>query len=173
MPDPKLLEAYKMAQQMDQQQAEAQDDYEKEQVDKFLKTIGMIESSGGKDFSHDLITSGMHKGHRASGTYGLMPNTVHEMLNRMQMEGKAEDDLMSLKDLSPDEMKQYIEQNPEAEQKLARYMAARALQRQGGDEEKAAYSWFQGHNLSPKDIESQNYQEHDYVKKFKKYRGEE
>lgn len=172
MPDNKKLEAYQMAEQMDEQQKEYQREMERDKLDRFLQTIGQIESSGGKNFDHQEIESGMHEGHRAAGTYGLMPNTVYEVLNRMRLEGPMQKQYSDLRQMEPDAVKQYIESNPEVEQKLAERLARRVLKNQGGDEEKAAYSWFQGHNLSPKDIEQRKYQEHDYVNKYKKYRGE-
>lgn len=170
--DEKLLKAYQMAKQMDEQQAEARQDERKEDVDSFLQTIGMIESSGGQNFNHDEIKSGIHKGHKAAGTYGLMPNTVIETLNRMRLEGQVDPELQSLQTMAPEKIKQTVESNSEIEEKLARYMANRALDRQRGNKEKAAYSWFQGHNLTPQEIEERNYQDHDYVKKYRKYRGE-
>ena len=65
-------------------------------------------------------------------------------------------------------MKVYIEKNPDIEEKLARSLASHVLQRQDGDEEKAAYSWLYGHNLSPRKIEKMDYQDEPYVKKYKK-----
>jgi hypothetical protein len=168
MPDPKLLEAYKMAQQMDQQRIEEEESQKRAEVDNFLNTIGMIESSGGQNFDHDLIKSGIHKGHKAAGTYGLMPNTVTETLNRMRQSGVSSPELESLRGLDPSSVKQTLESNPEIEKQLAEFMARRALDRQGTPE-KAAYSWFQGHNLTPEEIEARKYQDHDYVKKFRKY----
>ena len=113
----------------------------------------------------------MHKGHRAAGTYGLMPNTVYEVLNRIRRQGPMEAEHSALMDMEPDQVKKYLETNPEMEDDLARNLASRVLERQG-DEEKAAYSWFQGHNLTPEDIEKRNYQEHDYVQKYRKYKGD-
>lgn len=170
--DLKMKEALEMARQMDVQEADAQKDMRREMRDRFLKTIGMIESSGGKNFSHPMIHSGMHKGQRAAGTYGLMPNTVNEILDRMRQEGALSPELQSLQELGPRRVKEEIERNPELEQQLADRLAQHVLDKQGEDEEKAAYSWFQGHNLSPEEIEKRKYQEHDYVKKYKKYRDE-
>ena len=52
------------------------------QVKSFLKNISQIESRGGEDMNHPEIKSGIHKGTKAIGRYGLMPNTVGEVLNR-------------------------------------------------------------------------------------------
>ena len=172
MPDPKLLKAYRMAQQMDQQGQVEEETQRTDEVDSFLNTIGQIESSGGENLNHEEIQNGMHKGHRAAGTYGLMPNTISETLNRMRLSGEINPELQSLQGLDPAQLKATVESNPDIEQQLAKFVARRALNRQNLDQEKAAYSWFQGHNLSPQEIEERNYKEHDYVKKFNKYRGE-
>jgi len=172
MPDQKLLGAYQMAQQMDEQQVKASKEQEQDEINNFLRTIGQIESSGGQNFDHNEIQHGMHKGHRAAGTYGLMPNTINEVLNRMRLEGADISDLQHLRQMPPDQMKSHVEQNPDIERRIATELAKHVMDRQGGNEEKAAYSWFQGHNLHPKEVERQKYQEHDYVKKYKKYKGE-
>jgi hypothetical protein len=43
-----------------------------------LGAIGMVESSGGKNFEHRTISSdgSMHKGHTAGGMFGMMPNSA-------------------------------------------------------------------------------------------------
>jgi len=173
MPDDnqKLLDAYRQAQQMDSQQVDLENNQRGTEEDDFLNVIGQIESSGGKNFDHEMIQGGMHKGHRATGTYGLMPNTITETLNRMRMSGQITPELEGLSSLGPIEMKQAIETNPELEKLIARHMARQVLDRQGNDE-KAAYSWFQGHNLSPEQVEARDYGSHDYVNKFRKYKGD-
>jgi hypothetical protein len=40
----------------------------------------MIESSGGKNLNHRPMASGIHKGSRAGGYYGLMPETVRYVI---------------------------------------------------------------------------------------------
>lgn len=168
MPDDNYIKALKMAAEMD---AELQPQYQQLQNEDFLKIISMIESSGGKNFNHPEIESGIHEGHRAAGRYGLMPNTMKEIANRMAQEGKLSDEVQNITNLPADQMKAAIEKNPMYEQQLAEYLAGKVLERQHGDEEKAAYSWFQGHNLSPKEIEERGYKDHDYVKKFNEYRN--
>lgn len=167
--DDKLKAAYRLAQQMDDQGQEWEREQKEDQLDQFLNTIAQIESSGGRNFNHAEIQSGMHKGHRAAGTYGLMPNTVYEVLNRMRQQGEAKPEYSKLATMEPDRVKSYLETNPEVETALAKNLARRTLDRQG-DEEKAAYSWFQGHNLTPEEIEKRDYQDHDYVQKYRKYK---
>jgi len=164
--DKKLVEAYRMARQMDET---FQEDYTDEEVDRMLDTIAQIESSGGKNFNHAQIKSGMHTGTSAIGTYGLMPNTIQEIANRKRMAGELTPELEQVSKLPPDKMKQTLEANPDLEKAFARKLASEVLKKQPNDE-MAAYSWFQGHNKTPQQIKEENYQDHDYVKKYKKFR---
>ena len=81
---------------------ETMSDDQKQKVQRFLKTIQMIESSGGKNFNHPEIESGIHEGHRAIGNYGLMPNTVQEIATRMKRKGIQDDQLRNITSLPPD-----------------------------------------------------------------------
>ena len=144
----------------------------KAKIKSFLKNISNVESSGGKNFNHDLIQKGMHTGHKAIGRYGLMPNTVNEVLNRMRIKGTLTPELEKLNKLDATTLKSTLEQSPELEDQIAETLAERILERQQ-DEEKAAYSWHQGHNLTPDKITQQNYLDHDYVKKYNELKSDE
>lgn len=145
-------------------------DAEEAKIDNFLETIAMIESSGGKNFNHPEIKSGIHKGHSAAGRWGLMPNSMQEIYNRARRQGAASPEMSKAVKMKPDEMKAYVEQNPSVEKEFASYLARYVLDRQKGDEEKAAASWFWGHNLSPQTIEKRDYLNDDYVQKYRKYK---
>jgi ribosomal protein S27E len=41
-----------------------------------LGAIGKIESSGGKNLKHEMMNSGIHKGHTAGGIFGMMPHSA-------------------------------------------------------------------------------------------------
>lgn len=135
----------------------------------FLKAIQQIESSGGTNFKHPTMQAGIHKGQTAIGRYGLMPNTVNEVLVRMKRNGIITPELQQLEGLDPDTMKQTLEMNPGMEDQIAEVLANKVLDRQG-DEEKAAYSWNQGHNLPPERVDQSGYQDSDYVKRFNSVR---
>ena len=119
----------------------------------FLDKIAALESSSGKNTNHRTIASGIHEGDAAMGKYGLMPNTVN-LLDK------------SLSKLPNLAKKKKLEANPELEEKLASKLAEKVLANQGGDEQKAAYAWLEGHNLSAEDIIKRNYKDSDRVKKF-------
>jgi hypothetical protein len=138
------------------------------QVDEFLRNIGQIESAGGKNTNHPVIKSGIQKGDSAIGTYGLMPNTVDEIASKSK-----DPAINSLTDMSSAEKKDYIEKNPAVEKILATQLAEKVLANQGGDAQKAAYAWNQGHNLSPDSIVKRDYQNSDYVQKYNKAAGQQ
>lgn len=134
-------------------------------VKSFLGHISQIESRGGEDTSHPEMKYGIHKGTSAIGRYGLMPNTVSEVLNRMRINGALTPELEGLRGLAPEDMRKALETNPALEDQIAESLAGRVLDRQG-DDEKAAYSWNQGHNLTPEAVEQRGYKDSDYVQKF-------
>lgn len=143
----------------------------KPNIDKFLQKISQIESSGGKDTDHPTLKYGIHAGDQAIGRYALMPNTVRELVNRRKLQGTSTDQLQQVSEMSSPEMKDYIEQNPDVEDDLAKQLANKVIQRQHGDEDRAAYSWKQGHNLTPDDIPDESLEESPYVQKYRKLKG--
>lgn len=145
-------------------------DIQKMDLQGFLKVIEQIESSGGKNFKHPTMKEGIHAGHTAMGRFGLMPNTIYEIANRAKAAGGLTPSMKkaaAIKD--PVALKQYIERDPKIEREFAEQLALRLLEKHNNPD-KAAYSWNQGHNLSPETIEKRDYGNADYVKKFKKLR---
>jgi hypothetical protein len=142
----------------------------KQKRSSFLKTIKQIESGNGENYNHNLIQKGIHEGHKAIGGYGLMPNTVSEILNRKRLNHTLTPELDRLNELDPVTLKSVLEENPNLEEQIAEGLADHVLDRQGGDEEKAAYSWLNGHNLTPKAIATKPYKNSDYVKKYNTYK---
>lgn len=135
-------------------------------VNAFLDKIAKIESNSGTNFAHKEIKLGPQKGQTAIGTYGLLPNTVDEIISRSK-----DPELSNLSTMTPQEQKAYLETHPQEERRVAEHLAEHVLAKQGGDQEKAAYAWLHGHNLSPEKIEKKDYQSSDYVKKFNKISG--
>lgn len=170
MADNKLKESLELAKKMDKQGAEAAQDQRADEVKRFLDVISMIESSGGKNFDHKMLESGIHEGHRAIGHYGLMPNTVREVSNRLEREERLPEFLRQYPDMQAGEMKKALERQPDAENYLASELANKVLTQYGDDEEKAAYGWFQGHNISPESMEKRPYKEHEYVKRYNRFK---
>jgi len=138
----------------------------------FLERIKQIESSGGKNFNHPEITlDNLQKGDRAIGNYGLMPNTVKEIISRKRLKNEVTPEMVELYKLSPDVLKQTLEKNPNIEQHLAEELAKHSLEKQEGNEEKAAYSWLKGHNLNPEQITPEILDDSNYVQKYRNLRS--
>lgn len=139
----------------------------------FLQRIMQIESSGGKNTNHPEMESGIQAGTSGIGRYGLMPNTVKELINRRRQAGTMTPELQDLDQMAPRDMKAHIEANPDIEDDLAKSLATKVLQKQMGDEDKAAYSWTMGHNLNPDDISTEKMEDQStkggqYVNKFRR-----
>jgi hypothetical protein len=144
--------------------------FKQKMIDNFLNTISMNETSGGKNLKHSMVNHGIQKGSTAYGKYGLMPNTIREMANRM---GKKSP-LNFYNRLDDEKIASYLKKNPDHEKDFARFLAERQLDKYKGDEFKAAYSWNQGHNIPLESFSSKhkNFQDHKYVKDYienKKY----
>lgn len=146
-----------------------QKSYKNKKIDSFLKAISMNESSGGKNTNHKTMESGIHSGDAAIGRYGLMPNTVKEMANRMGRENP----LSIYSKMDNNKISQSIKKNPKHEVQIANFMANHLHDKFGGDESKMAYSWNQGHNLTNDHFQDshKDYKNHDYVQKYHKNRG--
>lgn len=143
----------------------------------FLNTISQVESSGGQNTNGKVLKHGIHAGTSAIGQYQLMPNTVKELINRRRQDNTITGEMADVDQMSPQDMKAYIEANPDFENDLANGLAKRVLQRQMGDEDKAAYSWKMGHNLNPAEITPDKMYNSstpggDYVEKFKRIKNQ-
>jgi len=134
----------------------------------FLSKIGQIESNSGQNLDHPMIHEGLQAGTSAIGKYGLMPNTVKELVNRRRVRGTSTPELQSLGQMNPDQMKAYIEANPGLEEDLANELATKVITRQQGDPDRAAYSWKQGDNLKPDQISDEQLDANPYVQKFRR-----
>jgi hypothetical protein len=143
-------------------------DPKQEKINNFLKTTSMIESSGGKNLNHPKIKSGIHAGDRAIGKWALMPNTVKELVGRMGQDP----DVSHYKNMDNKQLHAELSKKPEHQEKIVTFLASKLHDKFGGDENKMAYSWNQGHNLTNEhfNTDRKNYMDHDYVKKYNKFK---
>lgn len=137
-------------------------------IDSFLNTISMNESSGGKNLNHKQIKEGLHAGDSAVGQYGLMPNTIKEMAIRM---GK-DNPMYQYANMKNSAVTDSMKKNPEHENEIAKFMANHLHDKFGGDENKMAYAWNMGHNLTDDHFNTshKDYMNHDYVKKYQNHK---
>lgn len=130
--------------------------------DKFLNAISMIESSGGKNLNHRELKHGIHKGDRAIGIYGLMPNTILDLMNQRKKYNRF---LTPLKGLNKNLIVYEVKNRPLIQYGIAKTLANYLLKKHK-DPYKAAHAWHYGHNLSKISRKDLN---NNYLKKFRKY----
>lgn len=138
-------------------------------IDDYLYSVSGAESSFGKNTKHKKMTSGIHNNTSAFGSYGLMPNTVVEMANRMDRNNP----LKAYNKMSPTEIHQSLKENPDHEYKIAKFMANHLYDKHNGDLAKMAYVRTMGHNLAPEELEEggshANWKNHSYPQKVMKF----
>ena len=125
-----------------------------------LKALAEKESSNGYDIEHAPSTKGASPGDTAIGTYGLMPDTIQEMLSR-----KLDSNLENLKDAPDAEVKDTIEKDIDIpnylrrsghasiEDQLAGKLVEHVYNKQQGDIPAALGSWIAGHNTPPEKMQ--------------------
>lgn len=138
-----------------------------------LGVISQLESSGGKNIAHPTIETGLQEGQTAIGNYGLLPNTVREVLNSMKHRGAPiPPELQNTLPLTDKGLAGKLIEKPELQNAVAGDLMSRVLNRSGGDEDKAAYMWNTGHNLDPNSITPEKLDTNPYVEKFRKLRAQ-
>lgn len=156
------LEKQDLDRQLYQDQAEEKRLSREQDINAFLDNIAQIESSGGKNFNHKMVTdpSSMHYGKTAIGTFGFMPDTVKEIAIR-----NKDPKLQALLKMKDEQIKAALEMNPQLEREFASKLAEHVYDNQAGNLEKAAQAWYTGHNR--KKISDKELEKSDYVKKFR------
>jgi hypothetical protein len=135
--------------------------------DSFLWSISQVETSGGKNLNHPIVTSGPQKGQQAIGRWALLRPTINEFLDRQEkFRGHLPERLKRIRGMSRDQIHEYFQHNPDAEVEIARAVGRQVLSKQKGDRHRAAYSWLHGHNLSPESIPDTEVTSSPYVQNF-------
>lgn len=134
--------------------------------EEFLDLIRQIESSGRYDASHGKILSGLHKDDRAIGAYGLMPNTIDELIKRRLKKQEVGPDEGILSKIEGKEEREFLESNPRIQDKLASQLAEHVF-RDTEDPEIAAYRWNMGHNKPINEISKDDLQKSIQVQKLR------
>jgi len=135
----------------------------------FLSRIAQIESSGGQNVDHKQAQHGIHAGTSAYGQYGLMPNTIQEIINRERLAGNMSPELQGLYKQDQNVVKEKLSQNPQIEQMLA----SRLLNRHSGNDVSAAFAWNQGSNLQPSEITPELIKQKDYTQKYTRLKNQD
>lgn len=117
--------------------------------------MSQLESSGGKNTTHKPVESGVQAGDTAIGEYGLMPNTAQEMANRRRLKGQADEfDKQVIQAPSSEDVQAMLQKNPMGYQRYNEDIAARLLDKTGGDLPTAATGWLYGHNKSAEGLKT-------------------
>jgi hypothetical protein len=156
----------------DSEEFENSPSLEKEgKINNFLNTTAMIESSGGKNLKHPKIKSGIHRGDSAIGQWALMPKTVQEIAGRMS----STPEIAAYAKMDKKKIANSLAKNPHHEKAMVSFLANKLYDKFGGDENKMAYAWNQGHNINPEsfDTNRKDYLNHDYVQKYNKYKTQD
>jgi len=111
------------------------------QLENFKRLMSGLESSSGKDTSHSTISNpnSMHYNTSAYGDTGLMPNTIKDFANRSNSDIDS-----AISSMSPNQITQTLEENPEVEQYYFDKIARHVLNRSKGEPAKAAKMWKHG-----------------------------
>lgn len=139
-----------------------------DKIKQFLSRISQLETSGGKNLKHRTINKGLQAGQTAIGRYGLLNNTIQEVLNRKKMANELSPELAGLRNKDQEFVRQTLSNNPALEEEIAGSLAQRILERNKGNEAAAAYSWLMGSNISPDRITTDKLVNSDYVSKYQK-----
>lgn len=131
-------------------------------TDPELSAIAQNESSGGTNLNFPQVKSGLNKGQKAGGPFGMMPLTAQELLKRNPQLAEEYPDIQQA---SPEHVTEILNSDPDGATDLARQEFLRRMNLFGGDKEKAAHSWLNGASgtmeASPEEI-----QKSEYVQKF-------
>lgn len=116
-------------------------EYKASMVHEFLKKIAMLESSGGKDTAHKVVTdpNSMHYGTSAVGEYGLMPVTAQDLDRKFKIN--------QLQGLTKEEVQKKLEEDKDLRDRIATTLASHLLNKV--PQETAAHMWQMGHNKVP------------------------
>ena len=148
-------------------------------VDNFLSAISTLESSGGKNTAHKKLDSGLHEGHSAIGSFGIMPNTFRNIVSslgnkesklRAKLGPEYKDDEFEFVSRLPDRaLEQTLKSRPDLQLRAARYLAEQLHDIHSGDPDKMAYGWRFGTNRASDKITPKMLEGSGYVQGFRKY----
>jgi hypothetical protein len=155
--------------------------------EEFLQDVAFLESTNGQNLDHKIMDSGLHAKTKASGQFGVMPNTARETATRLKNRDallnldpsfSGDPEVEQLSDPSiPDDLLQFmLDENPEITNRIARYMGNLVDNRYKQDPEQKMYAWHHGHNrlkpATPEQLNKSNHiQKYRELQKFKKIKN--
>lgn len=96
-----------------------------------LAAIRAVESSGGKDLNHQLITKGPHTGEKAIGPYAFLPSTMKELIAK---DSKLKAKYASILNLpfgngEQSKIEKFCQKNPQIHDDLANHYVDQIMKR--------------------------------------------
>lgn len=140
-----------------------------------LHALAHNESSGGHNLDHKEMKNGMHKGHKAGGPWGMMPNTAKFVIENLDKKGEISNVYPYMKDYAKDigkhhgDISEVLNASPMLSFHLASKLYNHLHDSHEGHPEKIAHSWFNGLNGTKKAMKSKgegHILSHPYVEKF-------
>lgn len=136
---------------------------------KMLNTISQVESSGGKNTNHAIGGGPIHGNERAFGKYGLMPETIREVIKGNKDLKARYSKALALKG---DVFNKYMADNKGLEDQIADRHLAHLEKHFGKDPDTLGYAWLEGihgtHNAKDKGVDIKN---HWHVRKIREAYG--
>jgi len=137
---------------------------------RMLRTIAQVESSGGKFANHRML-GGMHNGESAYGKYGLTPVVIRETV-RMNKDLKGK--YGKVQNLEGQNLHHYMQDNPGLEDQIASKHLSRLEHHFGKDPAKLGFAWLEGIRGTYKAVkENKDINSHWHVSKIKNAYGKQ
>lgn len=127
---------------------------------KELQAIAMNESSGGLNMNHVRMKSGMHKGDRAGGAFGLMPKTAIEIISKNEQLNKKYSFVLTM---DHDQISDKLAKDYQMSFDIANAHWKHLRKHMGP--KRAAYAWYNG-AAAAAGAEVQTIESDEYVQKF-------
>ncbi|HBI01339.1 MAG TPA: hypothetical protein DDY18_06910 [Flavobacterium sp.] len=132
--------------------------------DRVLSGIKFIESSNGKNTDHAEMKSGLFKGDKAYGSYGLMPVVIRETIKRIPNLMQAHSAALGL---TGQEFHDYMDKNPKLEHLIASKHYDHIVKALGENPMHIGYAWLNGIAGTKKAIKNgRQFKDHHYVQKL-------
>lgn len=132
--------------------------------DRILNSIRQVESSGGKNTNHKMVTTGLNANSRAIGSYGLMPLTVKDVVSKNKELSQKYPEIIHA---DPHQVKNVMAKYPRAERDIASAHYDNLARVLGEDPARIGFSWLNGRSGTQKALkEGKNLNNHWHVKKI-------
>lgn len=159
---------------MDEAKLAALKKYIQDLKDEQMKALAMVESSGGQNLQHPVVTKGLNKGHTAGGPWGLMPISAAEIVKKNPKLAKQYPEfaqLLTNVNQNKEAITAALNENPQLAYDFSKSKFDSNL-KSFPDLDSAVHAWYHGNTGTKNKMAKEgpeSIQTADYVQKFKKY----